>query len=301
MSGAAPGESHFVLTPTTRGILWMLLSTLLLAVMHAMVRQVSAGMHPFEVAFFRNLFGLAAVLPLIVRTGIGNLVSHQPRLQVVRGAFGLAAMLTWFYGLSIVPIATATALSFSAAIFASLGAVVVLGERMHLRRWSAVALGLTGVVLILRPGTEGFDAAALLIVASAVLWGTNVVIVKRLSSTDSTVSIVAWMSITLTVLSLPAALLVWTPPDMTQLLWLAAIGAAGTGGHLTMVRALKLADATAVMSVDFSRLLWATLIGYLAFADALDPMTWIGGTIIFASGIYIIYRESAVSRSRAPS
>ena len=182
MSGAAPGESRIVLTPTTRGILWMLLSTLLLAVMHAMVRQVSEGMHPFEVAFFRNLFGLMAVLPLIVRTGIGNLVSHQPRLQVVRGAFGLAAMLTWFYGLSIVPIATATALSFSAAIFASLGAVAVLGERMHLRRWSAVALGLTGVILILRPGTDGFDAAALLIVASAVLWGTNVVIVKRLSS-----------------------------------------------------------------------------------------------------------------------
>ena len=275
----------------------MVASTMLLAVMHAMVRHVSAGLHPFEVAFFRNLFGLLAVAPLMLRTGIANLTSHQPRLQVVRGVLGLGAMLTWFYGLSIVPIATATALSFSAAIFASIGAVVVLGEKMHLRRWTAVFLGLVGVLVILRPGTDGFDAAALLVVASAVLWGTNVVIVKRLSSTDSTVSIVAWMSLSLTALSLVPALLVWTTPNLTQLLWFVAIGATGTGGHLTMVRALKLADATAVMSVDFSRLLWATMLGYFAFSDALDLMTWVGGTIIFASGIYIIYRESVVGSS----
>lgn len=272
----------------------MILSTLLLASMHAMVRHLSGQMHPFEIAFFRNVFGFVAVMPLFFKVGLASLASRQPKLQVLRGTTGLMAMLGWFYGLSIVPIATATALSFSAAIFASLGAVVLLGERMHARRWSAVVAGIIGVLVVLRPGIGSFDPGTLYVVASAMLWGFNVVIVKQLSKTDSTVSIVTWMSGTLAVLSLVPALLVWTWPSAGQLAWLAIIGIAGTCGHLTMVRALKLADTTAVMSVDFSRLIWTTVIGSVFFADRLDLLAWIGGSIIFASGIYIIYRESRI-------
>jgi drug/metabolite transporter (DMT)-like permease len=272
----------------------MFLSTALLACMHAMVRHLGGQLHPFEIAFFRNLFGLIAVLPLIFTVGLAGLRSRQPRLQVLRGTTGLMAMLGWFYGLTIVPIATATALSFSAAIFASLGAVVLLGERMHLRRWSAVTIGIVGVLIVLRPGAASFDPGTLFIVGSALLWGFNVVIVKQLSKTDTTVSIVAWMSASLTVLSFVPALLVWTWPTGTQLLWLALIGLTGTCGHLTMVKALKLADATAVMSVDFSRLIWTTAMGSLIFADRVDLLAWVGGSIIFISGLYILYRESQV-------
>jgi len=262
-----------------------------------MVRHLGEQLHPFEIAFFRNLFGLGAVLPLMFAVGIAGLHSRQPKLQVLRGTTGLLAMLGWFYGLTIVPIATATALSFSAAIFASLGAVLLLGEKMHLRRGSAVTLGIVGVLIVLRPGAAGFDPGTLLILASALLWGFNVVIVKQLSKTDSTVSIVAWMSASLTVLSFLPALFVWESPTYTQLIWLALIGLTGTCGHLTMVTALKLADATAVMSVDFSRLIWTTVLGSLIFADHVDLLAWIGGSIIFVSGLYILYRESKVKAS----
>jgi len=262
--------------------------------MHAMVRHLGGQLHPFEIAFFRNLFGLAVMLPLIFTVGLAGLRSRQPKLQVLRGTTGLLAMLGWFYGLTIVPIATATALSFSAAIFASLGAVLLLGEKMHLRRWSAVVIGIIGVLIVLRPGAAAFDPSTLFIVASALLWGFNVVIVKQLSKTDSTISIVAWMSASLTLLSFAPALLVWTWPNTTQLMWLALIGLTGTCGHLTMVKALKLADATAVMSVDFSRLIWTTVMGSLIFADRVDLLAWIGGSIIFVSGLYILYRESKV-------
>lgn len=279
---------------TVRALLWMFLSTALLSGMHAMVRHLGGHLHPFEIAFFRNLFGLAAVMPLIFTVGLAGLHSRRPKLQVLRGTTGLLAMLGWFYGLTIVPIATATALSFSAALFASLGAVLFLGEKMHLRRWSAVALGIIGVIIVLRPGAASFDPGTLFIVGSALLWGFNVVIVKQLSKTDSTVSIVAWMSATLTVLSFIPALFVWQWPTMTDLLWLALIGLTGTCGHLTMVKALKLADATAVMSVDFSRLIWTTAMGSLIFADRIDLLAWIGGSIIFVSGLYILYRESKV-------
>ncbi len=284
---AVPG-----LTPTVRGLLWMLLSTALLAAMHAMVRHVSAGLHPFEIAFFRNLFGLLALSPLLLHGGLGAFRTEQPRLQVLRGFTGIVAMLGWFYALSYVPIATATALSFTAAVFASLGAVVFLGEKMRLRRWSAVAVSFVGVLIILRPGSEAFQPGALVVLVSAVMWGGSVVIVKQLSRTDSSVSIVAWMGIMLSVLSIPPALLVWQSPSMEQLGWLCLIGLTGTLGHLTMIQGLRLADTTAVMSVDFARLLWATLLGVVIFSDPLESATWIGGTLIFVSGIYIIYRES---------
>lgn len=165
---------------------------------------------------------------------------------------------------------------------------------MRLRRWMAVIISFVGVLIILRPGTGGFDAQALLVLLSASMWGSGVVIVKQLSRTDTGVSIVGWMGITLTILSIPPAIFVWTTPSLAQLCWLALIGVLGTIGHLTMIRGLRQAETTAVMSVDFARLLWATLIGSFFFADPVDAFTWIGGGVIFASGIYIIYRESKV-------
>lgn len=279
---------------TVEGMLWMLLSTAILASMHGAVRHVAVDMHPFEVAFFRNLFGFMAILPMLLRGGWSSLHSKQPGLQVLRGCTGIVAMLSWFFALSVVPIATATALSFTAAIFASLGALVFLGEKMRLRRWAAVIVSFIGVLIILRPGTGGFDLQALTVLLSASMWGAGVVIVKQLSRTDTGVSIVGWMGISLTVLSIPPALLVWEWPNLTQLLWLCLIGMLGTAGHLTMIRALRKAETTAAMSVDFARLLWATLLGSFFFADPIDALTWVGGGVIFASGIYIIYRESQV-------
>ncbi len=282
------------LSPTVKAILLMVLSTALLAAMHAMVRGLSEHMHPFEVVFFRNLFGLVAVLPLLARGGLAVMRTRQPKLQILRSLTGIGGMMTWFYALSVVPIATATALSFMAAIFASLGAVVFLGERMRLRRWSAVLVGLVGALLVVRPGLAGFNPWAFLVLASTVMWGTSIVIVKQLGRTDSTVCIVAWMGIMMTVLSLPPALLVWTPPSAEELLWLLLVGTLATLGHLSMTKALKLAEATAVMTVDYTRLIWASVIGYLAFGEIPDAWTWAGGSLIFASGLYIIFREARV-------
>jgi drug/metabolite transporter (DMT)-like permease len=203
-----------------RGIILMTAATAFLASMHALVRYLSFELHPFEIAFFRNLFGLAAVLPWLLRTGRAGLVTRRPGLQALRGAVGVVAMLAWFYGLSVVPIAEATALSFTSAIFASLGAVAFLGERMRLRRWAAVFVGFAGTLMILRPGFATVDAGALVVMLSAVSWAGSLLIVKALTRTDSNVSIVAWMAIMMTLLSFFPALPVWAWPSLEQLLWL---------------------------------------------------------------------------------
>ena len=280
------------LTPTVQGILLMLVSTMLFSGMHALVRILANEIHPFEVAFFRNLFGLIAVAPLLFRTGATRLKSKQPWLQILRALLGVLAMTAWFYGLSVVPIATATALSFMSSIFASLGAMFLLREKMRLRRGLAVVLGFVGVLIILRPGVGVFDLNMLVVLFAATMWGLSVVVVKQLTRTDSTVSIVGWMSIIMTVLSAIPAYMVWVQPNLVQFAILVMLGVLATIGHFFITNALRIAEATAVVPVDFARLIWATIIGYFFFSDPLDIWTWVGGTVIFASGFYIVYREA---------
>ena len=201
---------------------------------------------------------------------------------------GPSMPLGWFYGLSVVPVAEATALSFTAVIFASLGATLFLGEVMKVRGWLAVAAGFAGVLIILRPSPTNIDAGALLVLGSSVAWGLSVVAVRKLTQTDSVVSIVAWFGIMLTILSTPPALLVWQTPSGEQILWLAAIGVLATLGHLAMAKALQLAEATVIMPVDFMRLLWASFIGFWALGETPDVWTWVGGGTIVAAAAYII-------------
>jgi drug/metabolite transporter (DMT)-like permease len=280
------------MTAPTKGLLYMFLATIVLACMHGMVRFLGEELHPFVIAFYRNLFGFIAILPLAFKVGLPALRCHNPRIMVLRSVSGIIAMLTWFYSLSKIPTAEATALSFTAAIFTALVAYFLLGEKMKSHRWIAIGGGFIGVIIVLQPDTENYDPHMLLVLVSCMFWGLSVTLVKILTRTDSVTSIVAWMSILLTVMSLPPALFYWQWLDLDQFLLLCAMGVLATLGHLAMTQALSLADTTAVMSIDFMRLLWAALIGTYFFSDPLEISTWVGAIIIFSSGLYIIFRES---------
>ena len=284
------------ISQTTYGLLYMVLATVILASMHGMVRHIGSEIHPFVLAFFRNFFGTLAIIPFIIRLGAAGLRSSNYPMLFLRGATGILAMMSWFYGLVHVPTTEATALSFTAAIFTALAAIVFLREKVRIRRWAAIICGFIGVLVVLRPDTEDFNPMMLLVLFSTVFWALSITIVKHLSKTDTSTSLVAWMSILLTVLSLPLALFFWQWPVGEQWLWLIAMGILGTLGHLCMVRAVSMADTTAVMSIDFFRMIWGTLIGIYFFADAIVASTWIGGVIIFASGLYIIFRESVTKQ-----
>jgi len=285
------------LPDSSKALILMVMSTIVLASMHGMVRHLGGDLHPFVIAFYRNLFGLIAVLPLVYRIGVSGLRTSRTLLNLLRSVTGIIAMLTWFYGLATVPTAEATALSFTAAIFSALAAFVFLGEKMRLRRWVAIFGGFIGVVVVLQPNSENFNPNMFFILLSCVFWGLSVTIVKSLTRTDSSTSIVAWMAILLTVMSLPPALLFWQWPDPPDLLLLGVMGMLGTLGHLWKVKALSLADTTAVMSIDFMRLIWAALIGVFFFGDDFDASTLVGAIIIFSSGLYIIFRESVARQN----
>ena len=265
-----------------------------LSAMHAIVRFLSPSIHPFELAFFRSLFGFIVILPLLLRGGIDCVRTHQPRLQMLRGVVSIAAMMSWFYGLSMVPLAEATALSFTNVIFGSLAAIIFLREKMTMARGIAVFIGFVGVLVILRPGFVQMDIGVVCVLFSALCWGCSVVIVKQLGRTDAAVSIVAWVGIQLSILSLPFALSVWVWPTMEEWLWLSLLGTLATIGHLCMVQGLKLTDAMTIFPLDFTRLIWASLFGLFIFSEWPDVWTFVGAGIIVISGTFMLYREDRI-------
>jgi len=285
-----------VFTGTSGALLLAVAATAIFASMHALVRHLSGNLHPFEVAFFRSIFGLVAIAPLMWRVGPSVLVSRNPGLLAVRGLVGGLSLMTWFYGLSIIPIATATALSFTSAIFASIGAAIFLRERMRLRRWTAVLLGFAGVLIIVRPGLALFDPGSMVIVLAAILWGVGIVLVKTIARTDETVTIVAWTAMWLIMVTAIPVWFVWTAPTWTQLAWLLLIGILGTVGTFAWTQALKTADASLVIPADFIRLVWAGAIGFVAFGEIPDRWMWIGAALIIGSTLYIGLREAKLSK-----
>ncbi|MEM6988018.1 MAG: DMT family transporter [Pseudomonadota bacterium] len=282
-------------------LLLMLGSTIALSCMHGIIRLLGDEVHPFIILFLRNLFGLVAVAPLLLRSGADGLKTQDMPWFLLRAAISVTAMAAWFYALTRAPITEATALSFTAAMFASLAAVVLLGERVRARRITAMACGFIGVLIVLRPTTQALSPAMVLVLFSSVCWGVSVVLAKRLTARNSSTTIVAWMTILLSVISLPMALWAWHPLQLSHWLWMLLGGTLATIGHLSMTQALRMTDTTAVMSIDFFRLIWATLIGVLAFCDPLHANTYVGAVIIFAAGLYITYRESRLAEPRTPS
>jgi drug/metabolite transporter (DMT)-like permease len=281
------------LPAAVRGALLMTGSACAFAVMAILIRLASDRIHAFEIAFFRNLFGLMFMLPWIARgTGLSRLATPRFGLYMLRAVFGIAAMLSFFWALTAMPLAGAVALSFTAPLFITIGAAVILRETVGARRWSATLVGLAGTLIILRPGAASVQPAALAALFSAVAMAGSALSIKVLTRTEPTDAIVTWMVVLMTPLSLPAALWVWETPDWQTWLWLVLIGAFGTIGHMMLTRAMKVADASYVMPFDFTRLPAVALMAWLLFGETVDAFTWAGALVIFGATVYIVQREA---------
>ena len=285
-------------TSVMRGIVLMCLSTIAFSIMHGLVRFVSEVLPPFQIAFFRNIFGLAFLIPLLMRSRFAILRTKQIGLHALRGVINMAAMLMFFTALAISPIAKVTALGFTAPIFMAILAVLVLGERFRIYRWSAIFLGFIGMLIILRPGLVAIDTGALLVIGSAALWAVAMIIIKIQSRTESSLTIVAYMGIFLGVFSIGPAVWVWQPFGLQTLGFMVLIGLFGSIAQMAISESLKETDSTALMPFDFLKLIWTAIIGVWFFAEVPDIYTWVGATVIFLSGLFIAFRERSAQRQR---
>lgn len=284
-------------SPHLHAALLMFGSTLFFGLMTVAIRLASETLHTFEIAFFRNFFGLVAALPLLLRHGPGLLRTTQLPRYVFRCFIGIVSMLCGFWAIGHLPLAQAVALSYSTPIFVTIAAVIFLHEQVRARRWAAVALGFVGVVIIVRPGTDGFTAGTLVALAAAVLSGIVSIQIKLLSKVEPADRIVLLTTLLWVPMSLLPALTVWEWPHGITWLWVIAAGFLGTGGHMLWTRALKLGDVSALTPISFMQLPVVAIAGWLLFREPLDRWTAIGAGVIFAANAYIAHREARLARS----
>lgn len=280
-----------------RGALWMVGACACFAAMTAVVRHATADLHPFQVAFLRSLFGLMFMLPWVWRVGRAALSTQRFRLHLTRSFLTLVGTLCWFYAISLMPLAEVTALSFTAPLFATVGAALFLGEQVRARRWAATLIGFSGAMILLRPGAEAFTSAALVALAASASMAVSILVIKSLSRTEPPAVVVLYTGILVTPMAAVPAGLVWTNPPLDLWPWLVGTGLLATLGHLALVRAFAAADATAVLPFDFSRLIFAALLGFVFFAERPDAWTWVGAAVIFAATVYTARREAQLRRA----
>lgn len=275
-----------------RGMTFMLIAGLATAAMNALVRAQSSELHPFEIAFFRNFFGLLWFLPAFIQHGLGPLKTRRAGLHLLRGALTAAVTLAFFMALQISPLAKVMALQFSAPLFGTLLAIILLRELVRAQRVAALVFGFSGTLVIVRPGLEAVDLGTVLVLFSAATWGVGLVVTKVLARTDSPTTMTIHLALCVTPVALVAAVPVWETPSLEQVAWLALIGGLGTLAQMSLAQAFREAEATAVLPFDFAKLIWAAVIGYFAFAEVPDLWTWVGGIMIFSAATTIAYRES---------
>lgn len=282
-----------------RAALLMLGSTMAFGLMAVAIRYATRYVPTQEVAFFRNAFGLLALLPMLLRPGHAPLKTQQLPRYFVRSAIGLGSMLCAFWALGHLPLAQAVSLSYSTPLFVTIAAVLWLGETVRVRRWAAVVVGFIGVLVIVRPGTSGFTSGSLIAVAAAVLSSLVAIQIKQLTRIDSADTVVLYTYVFWVPLSLIPALFVWVWPTGIAWVWLLATGVLGTIGQLLWTRALRLGEVSALTPISFLQLPLVTLCGWLLFAETVDRWTIIGAGIILAANAYIAHREAVLSRRAA--
>lgn len=297
MAASAPATSQA--GSPAAGIAWMLASTLIFSAMPITIRQAAQHMHPLETVFFRNAAALAFMAPWLFRVGLGPLRSARFGLYTTRALTSAAAMICWFWGMPNMPLGAAQALSFTQPMFATVLAALILREDVRARRWTATALGFLGVLIIVQPGARPVGWPEMLVIASAMFGAVSATQVKALARTEGTATMVAYLALFTTPISLVPAIPVWVWPPAESWVWIAAMGAVGTAGHLCVTRAYHLADASALLPFDYLRLPLAALYGWALYAETLDGWFWVGSAVIAGSSIYIAHREATIRRRGA--
>lgn len=285
------------LDPGVRALLWSMAAGFLFVVLNSIMRGLSLALDPFQTQFLRYGMGILVMLPLVARSG---LLAYRPKNvagQFSRGAVHTLGLCLWFFAIPHITLADTTAIGFTGPIFIMLGAVLWFKEPMRWERWLAAAIGFAGVLIVVGPKLSGGGGwYTLVMLASSPVFAASFLMTKALTRYERPEVIVAWQSITVTLFSLPLALLHWQAPSAWQWLLFLVCGLLGSTAHYCLTRSYAAADISATQSVKFLELVWATIVGWLAFGDSPSRSTIIGGVVICASTIWIARRETRIPR-----
>lgn len=273
-----------------RAIVFMMVGGLSMVLMQASVKLLSDALHPFVITLFRALLVFIIILPILLWNGLGTVKTSSVKLQVIRGGVGGVCMLCMFTGFSLVSLPEATSLLFTVPIFATILSVMFLSERVGIKRWGAIFLGFAGILVITRPDVS-LNLGHLLLLSAAILWSISIVIAKKLTEKDTIISITFWQAMGCVPLALIASLFVWETPTLIQLLYLLGIAGLGTLGHALVYASLKLGKVSFLLPLDYIRIIWSTLLGFLLFGSLPTLYLYAGTFLIISATAFISYRE----------
>lgn len=286
-------------TRPLRAAVMMLLAVAFFSLMDAGLKQLSTQYPAFQVAALRGAASLPFVLAwALATTGARALLRVRWPLHLLRGAIGIAMMAAFVYALRTLPLATAYSIFFVAPLLVTALSVPVLGEKVGPRRWIAIAVGLLGVLVLLRPTGEGMGSlAALAVLLAALMYAVSAITVRVLARTDSTQAMMVWL---MAMMAVGAGLLAWphwVPVRMEHAWLIAGIGIGGALGQYAVTEAFRLGEASAIAPLEYTALVWGVLLDLALWGVLPDAVTWLGAAIIVGSGLYLLRRERA---HRAP-
>ena len=273
----------------------MIISGLFFVLMHSAVKYLSKEVHIFEIAFFRCALVIFVLAPIIFQQGKKIFKTKQPKVQFLRITTNSVAMLCFFYGISTTPLAQLTTLGFTVPIFATILAVIFMKEKIRLRRTTALIVGFIGTIIVMRPDIS-IELGALLIIFSSFLWSICLIFIKKLTETDSAVTISLYFGIGMIPATFALALPVLEMIDLRQFIILLFIAVTGTLAQTIMNSALEKGELALLLPFDFLRLIWSVLIGYALFSEEPTITLWLGGFLIIGSTSYIAWREATLKK-----
>ena len=284
-----------------RAVAMMLLAVATFSLMDAGLKQLSTHYPAFQVAALRGAASLPFVLVWALSTGgVRPLLRVRWPLHLLRGAMGVAMMASFVYALRTLPLSTAYSIFFVAPLLVTALSVPILGERVGPRRWTAIAIGLIGTLVLLRPTGEGLvSIASLAVLLAAAMYAVSAISVRVLARTDSTQSMMVWL---MALMAIGAGLLAWpgwTPVAGADLWLILGIGVAGGIGQYAVTEAFRVGEASLIAPLEYTALVWGVLLDLTLWGVLPDGVTWVGAAIIVASGLYLLRRER-VQAERAP-
>ncbi len=278
------------------GIFWMFASGLSFVGVTGIVRYLGTDLPAVQNAFIRFAFGLLILMPALIPALRAGFPKGTVPLFLWRGALHCLAVTLWFFAMARIPVAEVTAIGYLNPIVVTIGAALIFGEALALRRILAIAVALAGALVVLRPGLRVIEPGHIAQLGAAASFGISYLFAKKLSGIAPAGAIVAMLSLLVTIGLAPFAFAAWVHPSMVQLGWLALVAALATLGHYFMTRAFAAAPLTVTQPVTFLQLVWATLLGAFVFGEGVDPYVLLGGGMIIAAISYITLRETRLRR-----
>jgi drug/metabolite transporter (DMT)-like permease len=298
MTAALPSSD---LGRPVEGALWMLASGLCFVGVTGIVRHLGTELPATQSAFLRFGWGVIFLIPTLAPMLRQGFAPGALRLFGWRGVFHTAAVICWFYAMARIPVAEVTAIGYLNPVLVTVGAVFFFNETLALRRILAICVALVGALIVLRPGLREVTDGHFAQLGAAAFFAVSYLFAKRLSQIASAGTVVAMMSLTVTLGLLPFAIAVWVPVTLIQVAWLALVAGFATGGHYCMTRAFRAAPLAVTQPVTFLQLVWATLLGALVFGEGVDVFVLLGGSVIISAISYITWREWRLKRSLTPA